>query len=77
MGTLARNAAQKMKFSIKDFFSKFDQIRSFLWIWSYFLKKSFIENFIFCTVNWFYEFVFTEPVNYDLISYTYYQFLSN
>ena len=62
-----------MKFSIKDFFSKFDQIRSFLWIWSYLLKKSFIENFIFCTVNWFYGFVFTEPVNHDLISYTYYK----
>ena len=25
------NTAQKMKFSIKDFFSKCDQIRSFLW----------------------------------------------
>ena len=23
-----------MKFSIKDFFSKCDEIRSFLWIWS-------------------------------------------
>ena len=39
-----------MKFSIKDFFSKCDQIRCFLWIWSQLLKKSFIENFIFCTV---------------------------
>ena len=42
--------AQKMKFSIKDFFSKCDQIRSFLWIWSHSLKKYFIENFIFCAV---------------------------
>ena len=40
----------KMKFSIKDFFSKCDQIRSFLRIWSYLLKKSLIENFIFCAV---------------------------
>ena len=32
--------AQKMKFSIKDFFSKYDQIRSFLQIWSHLLKKS-------------------------------------
>ena len=42
--------AQKMKFSIMDFFSKCDQIRSFLWIWSHFLKKSTMENFIFCSV---------------------------
>ena len=42
---------QKMKFSIKDFFSKCDQIGSFLRIWSYLLKKSLMENFIFCAVN--------------------------
>ena len=41
---------EKMKFSIKDFFSKFDQIRSFLRIWSHLLKKSLIENSIFCAV---------------------------
>ena len=35
-----------MKFSIKNFFSKRDQIRSFLWIWSHLLKKSLMENFI-------------------------------
>ena len=40
-----------MKFSIKDFFSKFDQILSFLRIWSHLLKKSLMENFIFCVVN--------------------------
>ena len=39
-----------MKFSIKDFFSKHDQIRSFLQIQSYLLKKSLVENFIFCAV---------------------------
>ena len=39
-----------MKFSIKDLFSKCDQIRSFLWIWSDLLKKSLMENFIFCAV---------------------------
>ena len=39
--------AQKMKFSIKDFFSKCDQISSFLRIWSHLLKKSLMENFIF------------------------------
>ena len=42
---------KKMKFSIKDFFSKCDQIcRNLrnLQIWSHLLKKSLIENFIFC-----------------------------
>ena len=33
--------AQKLKFSIKDLFS----------IWSHLLKKSLIENFIFCAVD--------------------------
>ena len=42
--------AQKINFFIKGFFSKFDQIRSFLRIWSHFLKKSLMENFIFCAV---------------------------
>ena len=42
--------AQNMKFSIKDFFSKCDQIRSFLWIWSHLLKKSLMKNFIFYAV---------------------------
>ena len=41
---------QNMKFSIKDFFSKCDQIRRKLPIWSHLLKKSLIENFIFCAV---------------------------
>ena len=39
-----------MTFSIKDFFSKCNQILSFLRIWSRLLKKSLIENFIFCAV---------------------------
>ena len=41
---------QKMKFSIQDFLSKYDQIHSFLRIWSHLLKKSLMENFIFCAV---------------------------
>ena len=41
---------QKMKFSIKDFFSKCDQIHSFLRIWLHLLKKSLMENFIICAV---------------------------
>ena len=43
--------AQKMKFSIKDFFSKCEQIHRKLRIWSHFLKKSLMENFIFCALN--------------------------
>ena len=43
--------AQKMKFSIKGFFSKYDQIRRKLQIWSHLLKKSLMENFVFCAVN--------------------------
>ena len=43
---------QKMKFSVKDFFSKCEQIRSKLRIWSHLLKKSLMENFIFCAVNY-------------------------
>ena len=49
---------QKMKFSIKYFFSKCDQIRRKLWIWSHLLKKSLIENFIFCAVIYFSIIVF-------------------
>ena len=41
---------KKMKFSIKDFFSKRDQICSFLRIWSLLLMKSLMENFIFCAL---------------------------
>ena len=39
---LLTDTAQKMKFFFYNFFSKRDQIRSFLWIWSHFLKKSLI-----------------------------------
>ena len=41
-----------MKLSIKDFFNKYSQIRSFLWSWSHLLKKSLTtENFIYCAVQ--------------------------
>ena len=50
---------QKMKFSIQDFFIKSDQIRGKLRTWSHLLKKSLMENFIFCAVlepqGWFHE----------------------
>ena len=39
MGFFRYGTAQTMKFSIKDFFSKCDQIRSQLWIWSHLLKN--------------------------------------
>ena len=41
---------QKMKFSIKHFFSKCDQICRKLRVQSHLLKKSLMENFIFCAV---------------------------
>ena len=44
-------AAQKMKFSIKDFFSKCHHIRRKLRIWSHLLKKTLMENFIFCPLS--------------------------
>ena len=39
-----------MEVFIKDFFSTCDQIDWKLWIWSYLLKKSLIENFNFCAM---------------------------
>ena len=46
-----KRTAQKMKFSIKDFFGKYDQIRSFLRIWSHLLKKSLTGKLHFCPVT--------------------------
>ena len=48
---LLTRTAEKMKFSINDFFSKYDQIRRKLRIWSHILKKSLMENFIFSAVT--------------------------
>ena len=47
---LSSNTPQKMKFSIKEFFSKPEQIRRKLRIWSHLLRKSLMENFIFYAV---------------------------
>ena len=41
----------KMKCFIKDFFSKCDQIGSFLRIWSHVLKKSLMENSFYAVYN--------------------------
>ena len=43
-----KHSLHTKKFSIKDFFSKCDQICSKQQIWSHLLKKSLTENFIFC-----------------------------
>ena len=49
-GVFRTLTAQKMNYSIKDFFSKCEQIRRKLRIWSHLLKKSLMANFIFCAV---------------------------
>ena len=41
---------KKMKFSIKDFFGKYDQIRRKMRVWSHLLQKRLMENFVFCVV---------------------------
>ena len=40
-----------MKFSINYIYSKCNQIRSFLRIWSHLLKIYLMENFIFCALK--------------------------
>ena len=48
---ISNHTAQKMNFSIKDFFSKCDQIRRKWDIWSHLLKKSLMEKLHFlCSV---------------------------
>ena len=41
----------KMKFSVEDFFNKYNQIRRKLQIWLHLPKKSLVENFILCVVR--------------------------
>ena len=53
--TSEMDTVQKIKFSIEDFFSKCDQIRRNLRIWSHLLKKSVMESFIFCALEIFWE----------------------
>ena len=48
--TYKADIALKVKFSIKDVFSKYDQIRRKLRLWSHLVKKSLMENFIFCAL---------------------------
>ena len=51
LSLIIHHTAQKMKFSIKDFFSKCDEIPRKMWIWPHLLKKSLMENLFFCTVS--------------------------
>ena len=53
--------AQKMKFSIKDFFCQYDQIRS----WSHLQKKSLMENFIFLSSA---DYSFDNPYSHWVVS---------
>ena len=61
---------KKWSFPLRISFSKCDQIRSNLRIWSHLLKKSIMENFIFCAVRHKYlkviceEFIFRKDVFY-------------
>ena len=48
---LYTHTSHEMKISIKDFFSKCDEIRSFLRICSHLLKKYLMGIFIFCAVS--------------------------
>ena len=48
--SIIKFTTQKMEFSINDIFSKYDQIGRKLRIWSHLLKKSLMENCIFCAV---------------------------
>ena len=54
--SILTNTAQKMQFSITDFFTKCEQIHSFLRIWSHLLQKFLIGNFhILCSVRHIYD----------------------
>ena len=44
---LHETPTQKMKFYIKDFFSKCEQMHSFLRVWSHLLKKSLMKTSFF------------------------------
>ena len=57
-----------MKCSIRDIFSKCDQIHSFLGIWSHLLKKSLMGNFIFCEVRLIQQDEIVQLIKYNLPS---------
>ena len=49
--SVSRTHCTKIKVSIKDFFSKYDQIRRKLRIWSHLAQKPLMENLILCAVT--------------------------
>ena len=51
LASIINDPLYKSEVSLKDFFSKCDQIRRKLQIWSHLLKKFFMGNFIFCAVT--------------------------
>ena len=55
---------KKMKFSIKGFSSKCDQIRSFPRIQSHLLMKSLTKNFIFCAGSFTWKWIPCQSTNY-------------
>ena len=57
-----------MKFSIKNFFSKCDQIRNFLRICSHLLKKSLMENFFFCAMRYVRIYINTTEVSFKAVA---------
>ena len=63
-----KSTSQKMKFFINEFFSKYDQICRKLRIWSHLLKKSLMENFIFCAVKYTNE-KYTNVANVNIVIY--------
>ena len=51
LNATSMSTTQKIKFPIEEVLSKCVQIRNFLRIWSHLLKKSLMENFIFCAME--------------------------
>ena len=66
---------QKMKFSIRDFFSKCDQIRNFLRIWSHLLKKYLMEKLLWVVLKMFVLIKKSIFISYTIVFVT--EYLSN
>ena len=54
-----------MKFSIWDFFSECDQIHTLLRIWPHLVKKSLMENFIFCEKRLIWQVEIVQLIKYN------------
>ena len=51
MLTYCKSTTKKMKLSMKDFFNKCDEMCRKQRIWAHLLKKSWMENLIFCAAE--------------------------